>query len=80
MRRMTVPDGLSNIDSPEKSTEGIDFTSSWTLPMRILSPALICASAMRLPLTLTPLVDLRSMIHHSPPRLSMRACLRDTDG
>jgi hypothetical protein len=28
MRRMTVPDGLSNIDSPVKSTLGIAFTSS----------------------------------------------------
>src|SRR6185436_608213 len=80
MRRMTVPDGLSNMDSPVNSTDGIALRSSWTDPTRILSPALIWASLMRLPLTLTPLVDFRSTIHQWLFRASTRACLRETDG
>jgi hypothetical protein len=77
---MTVPDGLSNIDSPEKSTDGMALMSSWTEPIRTLSPALTCASVTRLPLTFTPLVDFRSTIHQRLARASIRACFRETDG
>src|SRR5258708_7766764 len=73
-------DNPSGMESPVKLTEGRDFSSSWTEPMRTLSPALTCASVTRFPLILTPLVDLRSMIHQPLSRGSKRACLRETEG
>src|SRR5581483_4208888 len=72
MRRITVPDGLSNIDSLLKFTAGCGLSSSCTDPIAILSPGLTCDSETRLPLTLTPFVDFRSTIHHALLRDSKR--------
>ena len=80
MRRITVPEGLSNIESALKSTDGIARASSSTDPTDNLSPAATCASVTRLPFNFTPFVDLRSTIHQLSPRSSKRACFRDTEG
>jgi hypothetical protein len=80
MRRMTVPEGLSNIESALKSTDGSARASSSTDPTESLSPAATCPSVTRFPLSFTPFVDFRSTIHQCSPRSSNFACFRDTEG